>query len=175
MWKSANWPVNPIEHGSLYEVNDRRNKHIVDLRENTCTCRKWKLSGLPCGHAIAVCRIQGLSSCYHLAKDWFRTTKLKATYQGLIYPAGDISSWELPTNLQVVKPPKMGKPQAGRPKKKDRIKSQGEIPTDDSCGRCGVRGHTRGFCNAPLPKRQVTYNYLIYLYILFSIVANDLT
>lgn len=158
-FKSANWTVNPIEHKRIYEVDDRRRKHIVRLDYDTCTCRKWQLSGLPCGHAIAVCRAQGLTSCNHLAKGWFRTTNLKATYQGLVYPVGEIPSWELPTGLQVVKPPNMDKRQAGRPKNRDRIRSQGEEPEENACGRCGARGHTRGVCNAPLPKKKVTNTF----------------
>ncbi|PWA90834.1 transposase, MuDR, MULE transposase domain protein [Artemisia annua] len=154
VFKSANWTVKAIEHRWIYEVYDRRKKHIVKFRENTCTCRKWQLSGLPCGHAIAACRFQGMTSCNHLAKRWFRTTTLKATYQALIYPLGEYNSWELPTNLQVVKPPSMVKPQSGRPKNKDRIRSQGEEPRENSCQRCGSGAHTRGECSAPLPKNK---------------------
>ena len=157
--KSANWSVKPIDHRRIYEVDDRRKKHIVKLKEYKCTCRKWQLSGLPCGHAIAACRFQGMTSCNHLAKKWFRTTTLKATYQALVYPLGDIESWELPTNLQVVKPPIMANRQSGRPKNKDRIRSQGEEPRENSCQRCGSAAHTRGECNAPLPKKNKKVNY----------------
>ena len=98
----------------------------------------------------------------------YRTTTLKATYQELVYPVGEIPSWELPTNLQVVKPPSMVKRQAGRPKNKDRIRSQGEEPTENSCQRCGSAAHTRGECNAPLPKnpKKVTFtcNYSVLYY-----------
>ena len=159
MIKSANWSVKPIDHRRIYEVDDRRKKHIVKLKEYKCTCRKWQLSGLPCGHAIAACRFQGMTSCNHLAKKWFRTTTLKATYQALVYPLGEIESWELPTNLQVVKPPIMANRQSGRPKNKDRIRSQGEEPRENSCQRCGSAAHTRGECNAPLPKKNKKVNY----------------
>lgn len=174
MFKSVNWTVNAIEHRRIYEVNDRRKRHIVKLRENTCTCRKWELSGLPCGHAIAVCRFQGLTSCNHLAQDWFRTTTLKATYQELVFPVGEIPSWELPTNLPEVNPPKMGKRPAGRPKNKDRIRSQGEEPTENKCGRCGERGHNRGVCNAPLPKKKVSMCDIIILFCI-RLLTNVLT
>ena len=26
--------------------------HVVDQHNRTCSCRKWDLSGIPCGHAI---------------------------------------------------------------------------------------------------------------------------
>nr|KAJ0202110.1 hypothetical protein LSAT_V11C600322530 [Lactuca sativa] len=28
-------------------------QHVVDVRNKTCTCRKWELIGIPCRHAIA--------------------------------------------------------------------------------------------------------------------------
>ncbi|XP_051136523.1 uncharacterized protein LOC127255174 [Andrographis paniculata] len=28
-------------------------QHAINLRERTCTCRKWQLSGIPCKHAIS--------------------------------------------------------------------------------------------------------------------------
>ncbi|XP_040361818.1 uncharacterized protein LOC121049219 [Rosa chinensis] len=35
---------------------DNGSKHAVDLRLHTCTCRRWQLSGIPCGHAICAIR-----------------------------------------------------------------------------------------------------------------------
>ncbi|GJU84126.1 transposase, MuDR, MULE transposase domain protein, partial [Tanacetum coccineum] len=45
MQKSAHWNVLRIEYGRLYQVDDRRRVHQVDLTSRTCTCRKWQLSG----------------------------------------------------------------------------------------------------------------------------------
>ena len=69
MLKSANWIVNGIEHGEIYQVYDNLRTHGVRLTEGTCTCRKWQLSCFPCGHAIAVCRVLGLSDSSQLARD----------------------------------------------------------------------------------------------------------
>ncbi|PWA45733.1 hypothetical protein CTI12_AA515000 [Artemisia annua] len=131
MLKSANRIVNGIEHGEIYQ-----------------------LSGLPCGHAIAVCRVLGLSDSSQLAKDWFNKTTLKATYEPLIFPVGEVSSWETPNNIQVIEPPLMDRRPAGRPKNKDRIRSQGEEPRQISCGRCGVVGHNQATCKQPLMKQK---------------------
>ncbi|GJY61737.1 phospholipase-like protein [Tanacetum coccineum] len=40
----------------------------------------------------------------------------------------DVSTWEIPNEIQQVLPPDMGKKQSGRPKNRDRIRSQGEGP-----------------------------------------------
>lgn len=155
MLKSANWIVNGIEHGEVYQVYDNYRTHIVRITEGSCTCRKWQLSGLPCGHAIAVGKDLGLSDCSQMARHWFKKTTLKATYDPLIFPIGEVSSWETPNNIQVVEPPVMDRRPAGRPKNRERIRSKGEAPRQISCGRCGVVGHNRATCKQPLMKPKV--------------------
>lgn len=161
MLKSASWVVNGIEHGEVYQVYDRVRTHVVRMTERTCSCRKWKLSGLPCGHAIAAGRVLGLTDSSQLARNWFMKTTVKATYEPLIFPTGDVSTWETPDNIQVVEPPIMDKRPAGRPKNKDRIRSQGEEPRQISCGRCGVVGHNRATCKQPLMRKK---SNLLFIY-----------
>nr|GEZ08629.1 transposase, MuDR, MULE transposase domain protein [Tanacetum cinerariifolium] len=69
---------------------------------------------------------------------WYRAllqkwkTTLYSTYQDLVYPVGEPSSWVRPDGLQVVKPPNTNFCTVGRPKNTDRIKSQREEPIQDS-------------------------------------------
>ncbi|GKA28260.1 transposase, MuDR, MULE transposase domain protein [Tanacetum coccineum] len=154
MQKSVNWINGEIEKYKVYQVDDRRKNHTVELCNNTCTCQKWQVFGLPCGHVLAICRVIGLTDCNHLAKGWFRRTTLKATYQGLVYHVGEVSSWQSPNYLQVVKPPLMDKRPAGRPKSTNRIRSQSEEPVKVRCGRCSVRGHNRQSCRETIPKKK---------------------
>nr|GEW90342.1 hypothetical protein [Tanacetum cinerariifolium] len=119
--------------------DDRRKIQTVELCNGTCTCRKWQVSGLPCGHVLAICRVIGLTYCHHLAKGWFMRSSLKGTYQELVYHMGEVSSWRIPNYLPVVKPPHMAKQPSGRPKCMKRIRSQGEEPVTVRCGRCGAR------------------------------------
>ncbi|PWA56355.1 hypothetical protein CTI12_AA419790 [Artemisia annua] len=154
MIKSANWVVTGIQANILYQVVDFRKHHIVDLGSWTCTCCQWQFSGIPCGHAIAVSRFLKQTDCNHMVSYWFKTTTLKGTYQGLVYPVGSSTEWEKPDGLQIVKPPGVIKPQSGRPKNKDRIKSQGELPTPVTCTRCWQPGHKREACRQPLPKHN---------------------
>ncbi|GJY92072.1 hypothetical protein Tco_0507854 [Tanacetum coccineum] len=90
--------------------------------------RREKYKGIPCGNVIAVARVMGCTDCSELALGWFRKTTLYSTYQELVYPLGESSTRHCPDGLQVVKPPKMDFPKPSRPKKVDRIKSQGEEP-----------------------------------------------
>ncbi|XP_020530424.1 uncharacterized protein LOC110008266 [Amborella trichopoda] len=38
---------------TLFEIHYLGKKYAIDLMQLTCSCRKWKLSGIPYGHAIA--------------------------------------------------------------------------------------------------------------------------
>ena len=171
MIKSANWIVAGIFVNRMYEVNDHRKIHTVDLDERTCTCNKWQMSALPCGHVLAVCRVMGMTDFNHLASDRFQKTELKATYMGLVFPVGEVSGWQCPNYLKVVKPPVMVKPQSGRPKNKDRVRSQGEEPVPVKCGRCGNLGHTRQSCRETLPKKKVSYTLIRCIETFFFIVS----
>ncbi|GKC25086.1 transposase, MuDR, MULE transposase domain protein [Tanacetum coccineum] len=152
--KSSNWSVRGILKNELYQVRDNQGIHTVNLQKGECTCRRWQISGLPCGHVCAVARVEGLTSVNNLAKPWFLIKTIKATYAGLFFPVTDVSTWEIPNEIQQVLPPDMGKKQSGRPKNRDRIRSQGEGPIINKCGRCGVKGHNRTACTVPLPKLQ---------------------
>ena len=153
MLKSANWIVKGILSNVLYQVDDRRKQHTVNLGDWTCTCFKWQLSGIPCGHAIAVSRFLKQSDCNHMVWFWFKKTTLQSTYQGLVFPVGAVSEWQKPSGLQGLKTPSTVKRQSGRPKNKDHIKSQGELATPKRCTRCRKVGHMRQACMEPLPKK----------------------
>nr|GEU36996.1 hypothetical protein [Tanacetum cinerariifolium] len=146
MQKSLNWVVVRIAVGRVYKVDDCRRIQTVELCNGTCTCRKWKVLGLPCGHVLAICRVIGLIDCNRLAKGWFMRIALKGTYQDLVYPVGEVSSWQIPNYLPVVKPSHMDKQPSGRPKNMKRIRSQGEELVTVICGRCMACGHNRQGC-----------------------------
>ncbi|PWA41890.1 transposase, MuDR, MULE transposase domain protein [Artemisia annua] len=79
---------------------------------------QWQLSGLPCGHVCAVCRVENLTNCNKWARTWFRKTALKGTYREMVFPFDEEANWHNPGNLQKVKPLLMIKNQSGRPKDK---------------------------------------------------------
>ncbi|GKB15748.1 transposase, MuDR, MULE transposase domain protein [Tanacetum coccineum] len=91
-------------------------------------CPNDRYNYMTSNSAESINRVIGLTNCNHLAKGWFRRTTLKATYQGLAYLVGEVSSWQSPNYLQVVKPPLMDKRPSGRPKSINHIISQGEEP-----------------------------------------------
>ncbi|GJV37734.1 transposase, MuDR, MULE transposase domain protein [Tanacetum coccineum] len=88
----------------VYQVRDNKRFHLVDLAKRECSCRKWQLLGLPCGHVCTLSRCLGMTNCNRWAKAWFSKRTLKGTYQELVYPLADPNLWETPHDLQVVLP-----------------------------------------------------------------------
>ncbi|KAJ9544968.1 hypothetical protein OSB04_024675 [Centaurea solstitialis] len=60
--KSYRWTAHGIGY-DRWEVRDYGNNAEVDRRHRCCTCLKWQVSGLPCGHAIAVAKHLVLGLC----------------------------------------------------------------------------------------------------------------
>nr|GEX72626.1 transposase, MuDR, MULE transposase domain protein [Tanacetum cinerariifolium] len=93
-----------------------------------------------------------------LLQKWYyeRRAKHQGTYPGIIYPVQDVSSWHTLDDFPLVLPPILGKDLPGRPKKNDRIPSQGEKLKNNNYERYGSMGHNRTACNVPMPKKQTT-------------------
>ncbi|GJX01148.1 transposase, MuDR, MULE transposase domain protein [Tanacetum coccineum] len=127
----------------------KRRQLAVNLQTGICECRKWQLSGIPCGHVIAVTRFMGLTDCVQYVADWFKKPKYQGTYSESIHFLGNMSQWDFPQNIQKAIPPRMDNPQPGRPKNTNRIQSQGEEPRLIHCSRCTQAGHRRDQCNKP--------------------------
>ncbi|GKA83737.1 putative reverse transcriptase domain-containing protein, partial [Tanacetum coccineum] len=49
--KSTKWVVKGVNEYQ-YEVSDGQYIREVNLQAGTCECRKWQLSGIPCGHVL---------------------------------------------------------------------------------------------------------------------------
>nr|GEY39333.1 hypothetical protein [Tanacetum cinerariifolium]GEY39334.1 hypothetical protein [Tanacetum cinerariifolium] len=52
----------------------------------TCQCRKWQLSGIPCGHVISVTGYLGLSDCQLFVSDWFKNQNIKIDISTVLIP-----------------------------------------------------------------------------------------
>ena len=50
--KSGSFPVYPYV-GGVFKVFNMKVYVDVNLRERTCTCKAWKMVGIPCKHACA--------------------------------------------------------------------------------------------------------------------------
>lgn len=154
--KSARWIVYGIVEG-WYEVRDGHRDAKVDMRTGECTCKKWQVSGLPCGHAITVAKYLGYTDCSCLASPFFNASVYRETYEGVILPVGPTDTWLSPdTPLPPVYPPLIRKKPVGRPRNNERRASRGEGRIVRKCSRCGQTGHNRTNCPTPAPSSEPT-------------------
>ncbi|GJT46817.1 zinc finger, CCHC-type containing protein [Tanacetum coccineum] len=150
--KSSTWTVRPAAN-YLYNVVDYYKNATVNLNTRTCSCGQWQLSGLPCGHLIAVMRHLCQSSANQFAFSCFKTSVWRASYKEIIYDVGHPSEWEKPDGLITVLPPLMDKRPPGRPRNRDRFRSKGEQIKQKSCTRCFRGGHNRRDCPSMVPSQ----------------------
>lgn len=100
-------------------------QHVVDMRQMTCSCRKWELSGIPCKHAVAALNekedsgeVVGEIYTYVNKVYWVETWRTMYSFK--VDPIKGRAMWpksEVPVTL--VPPPHRNLP--GRPKKKRRL------------------------------------------------------
>ena len=91
---------------------------VVDLEAQTCACRKWELSGIPCYHACIAWEKKKFEPYIHFSytKDAFL-----ACYSHIIDPICGEEGWTTTTYPQPL-PPDVKVP-TGRPKKKRNTKT----------------------------------------------------
>ncbi|KAL3644998.1 hypothetical protein CASFOL_010178 [Castilleja foliolosa] len=140
----------------------------VDLEKNSCGCRKWDLTGIPCKHALRAITCQGWDVTEYI-NNYYKVAKYNMVYQPVIMPINGRSEWPK-TNYLAPEPPTFGR-SAGRPKKtrrrepdeivskkRKRIRVRGSVnpnktrrqQTSIHCSVCGVEGHNKRYC--PLTK-----------------------
>ncbi|XP_060974518.1 uncharacterized protein LOC133039630 [Cannabis sativa] len=131
----------------LFEVTRMKESWEVDLEKRTCTCNRFQIDEMPCGHAVALMREMNMDP-YTYCSDYYKKKKnWLATYSGTVYPIGHQSEWEVPEEVKniIVLPPheiiKSGKP------KTLRRKAGWEKDQHNKCSKCGELGHNKRTCS----------------------------
>ncbi|KAF8389146.1 hypothetical protein HHK36_025839 [Tetracentron sinense] len=130
---------------SLFEVHDD-SINVVNIDQWDCSCQGWKITGLPCCHAIAVFNCTG-RSVYGYCSRTFMTESFHLTYSESINPVPDIGKpldKEAISETVQVHPPRTHRPPSQR--KRKRTKSRQVIKRPLSCSRCKGSGHNRATC-----------------------------
>ncbi|XP_057779416.1 uncharacterized protein LOC130997994 [Salvia miltiorrhiza] len=143
-------------------------RFVVDINANSCTCRYWDLTGIPCIHAVSALHWMGRDPV-EMVHDYYSVSRFLKAYESGLVPIRGESMWPEVEGFKV-KPPAVRR-MPGRPKKK-RIRSanerEGRNPTQLSrggmimtCRRCGDAGHNKRNCQnmfldkPPAPKNKV--------------------
>ena len=138
----------PID-SSLSRVYDGDNLFIVNLKDKTCSCRRFDLDQIPCRHALAVIakkRLGAYSYCSH----YYTKEELLASYEETIRPLGNPKTWSIPNEVKSMEvlPPVSAEKSGSRSRRK-RTPPAGEEPPQVKCGRCNKYGHNRKTCKNP--------------------------
>ncbi|KAG5592343.1 hypothetical protein H5410_042857 [Solanum commersonii] len=135
-----------------FEVKDSwGNTFVVNLGNQTCTCRSWMLKGIPCCHVIVALHFRKLEPINYVAHWYSKETYLKI-YSHYIQPATNMEMWPQSTNPYVM--PHVIRTLPGRPKK-CRRKEQNENKTRKLSKRvvemtyslCHAKGHNKRGCH----------------------------
>ncbi|XP_071709360.1 uncharacterized protein [Rutidosis leptorrhynchoides] len=147
-----------------YQVSGPHNDQCaVDLGAKTCACRKWKLTGMPCKHAVAALNNMALhSENIQVPEQWVHPVywleTRKKTYQSTITAVNGSALWEKATGQTTLLPP-IRVACAGRPKKNrrkgmdenDSMVNNGKLSRLGktlTCGNCRGDGHNKRTCTA---------------------------
>ncbi|XP_073138357.1 uncharacterized protein [Henckelia pumila] len=110
-------------------------QYSVDLKNGTCGCRKWDLSGIPCKHALSAIDAQRLDY-YEFTHKYYRVDYYRMVYAPAIMPINGRDEWN-PTDQIPPMPPNVGR-FVGRPKKQGgekemKLKRGGEKGKEEKC------------------------------------------
>ncbi|KAL0384156.1 UNVERIFIED_CONTAM: hypothetical protein Sradi_2809900 [Sesamum radiatum] len=99
-------------------------RHTVNLTEQTCSCRKWQLTGIPCAHAISGMFFMGYKPEDYVDECYKKAVFLKV-YSHLMMPLHGPEKW--PQSKRKPLLPPIIERMPGRPKKQDRKKTPQEL------------------------------------------------
>jgi hypothetical protein len=130
------------EVAEVTALGDSGFRFVVNLRDRTCSCRQWQVSGLPCKHALAF--ITSLSNAHirHYVDLYYSIDKFKSAYAQLIPAMPDKTQWPKFDHGFFMHPPLL-KATAGRPKT-ERYKACNEKKRKNGkhlCPICKEKGH----------------------------------
>ncbi|XP_077222088.1 uncharacterized protein LOC143855924 [Tasmannia lanceolata] len=143
--------------GDEYEVHRFGKKFVVNLRERSCGCRNWDLTGIPCTHAAAAIFFKH-DSVEEYVHPYYRRDAFQRSYGELIHPMPSMEQWPQ-SDMEPVQPPPLRRP-SGRPKKLRREVDEPRRLVNPfrltrkqkslKCSKCGLFGHNSRTCKGPI-------------------------
>ncbi|CAI9292180.1 unnamed protein product [Lactuca saligna] len=120
-----------------YEVRIGNDGYVVDLNNNTCGCRSWQVSGIPCVHAVVAISYLNRNVEDYVAP-WFHTTMFLTCYNHTINPLNGSSMWPEVPYMKPLPPQKRRLP--GRPtlkRKRDQSERESQGKTRHNISKSG--------------------------------------
>ncbi|XP_020200570.1 uncharacterized protein [Aegilops tauschii subsp. strangulata] len=139
----------------LFQVSSGDKTYSVDTNLQTCGCKKWDLSGIPCNHACsAIYRSKQLPEDH--VNVFFKKAMYLESYKPIIYPVPGPDCW-VKTATPDIDPPQFKEDKKG-PAEEKRKKGRFEPPQAKqtsrmatiTCSNCKLQGHKYTSCAKPL-------------------------
>ncbi|XP_057451399.1 uncharacterized protein LOC130743252 [Lotus japonicus] len=158
-----NW-IPRVVGAQKYEVRHTitLERHVISLKDKSCTCRFWELNGFPCRHAASALTFNG-NDPKQFVDDCYKREAYNATYENYVTPLPGPNQWIVTPHDPVCILPPMYKRSAGRPKKLRRRDPYENDPNPTKlqrggatwkCSRCKQYGHNKRGCKNPVPEEQ---------------------
>ncbi|KAG8363080.1 hypothetical protein BUALT_BualtUnG0006100 [Buddleja alternifolia] len=122
--KSMEFIAHWNEHDQFELEGSFGDRFVLHLGEKTCSCRRWKLTGIPYAHAISDMYYMGYKPEDHVA-DCYKKQTFMRTYSHLMTPLHGPEEWPKSALPPLQPPIKENMP--GRPKKQNKVKTPQEI------------------------------------------------
>lgn len=110
-------------NGKYQVTSEGTNQYVVNMDQQTCSCNRWELTGIPCKHSIAAIwdmRLNnenvGIPETWVHPTYWLKTWKEMYVFK--VEPINGRFLWEKSTCPTKLIPPKYRVP-IGRPKKRE--------------------------------------------------------
>nr|XP_017221405.1 PREDICTED: uncharacterized protein LOC108198146 [Daucus carota subsp. sativus] len=136
-----------------YTVKGKGSSVCVSLKNRTCSCRIWDLTGVPCSHVVTAIQESRQNPIDYVAK-WFTKETYMRCYSYTLEALKGEEFWD-DVEGDVVLPPLIVKKLRGRPKKLRRREGwEGSVSSGKKlrmaytgrvmhCGICREKGHNR--------------------------------
>ena len=135
----------------LFRVQSGNSSYTVDLCLHTCDCRRWQLSGVPCGHSIACCREERIDP-ETMVHDCYTMENYLKAYGYTLVLLRDPKHWEKQNGYKVYPPvftKQLGRPKKNRKKTPEEKRSRNGVRYLNKkgvtmhCSICGRADHNR--------------------------------
>jgi hypothetical protein len=153
--KYHEWSLNCIvkpggDHKFSVQSMELERAYFVDLKVKSCDCKRWQLTGIPCHHAIACCRVDRINP-ENLVHSCYTVDTYNRAYAFNLVPLRGRVFWEKVDAVQVHPPlftKVMGRPKKNRRKAPEEKTKKGvqvftKAGVTIHCSVCGGADHNK--------------------------------
>ncbi|KAK6160797.1 hypothetical protein DH2020_004178 [Rehmannia glutinosa] len=130
----------------VWEISGGLTTFVVNLNRNTCTCREWDITGIPCTHVVCAIFTDDKSP-EAFVHPYYYVQRYKSAYSHIVYSHVSSIVNSSQSNEIIMPPPFKilpGRPKKSRKKEHDEIANGTRVTRKGrnmSCTRCGDTSH----------------------------------